>query len=253
MSTKNICSTTVRRLISDIKQISLNPLTKEGIYYKHDETNMLAGYALILGPNETPYEHGNFLFRFIFPEDYPHSPPKVLYCTNDGITRFNPNLYKNGKVCISLLNTWKGEGWTGCQTISSILLVLCSLLNDNPLLNEPGVGSNHRDIPSYNKIVKYKTIETAISRVLDKNDLQDEFHQFYDDIVANFLNNYENIINSIKGKENEILTCGMYNITIKTQYKSVRLKLAQHYNNLKTSNNLKNILESREKNVVLIE
>ena len=46
------------------------------------------------------------------------------YLTNDGKTRFNPNLYRNGKVCISLLNTWKGEQWTSCQTIESILLSL---------------------------------------------------------------------------------------------------------------------------------
>ena len=26
--------------------------------------------------------------------------------------RFNPNLYSDGKVCLSLLGTWHGEGWT---------------------------------------------------------------------------------------------------------------------------------------------
>ena len=83
---------------------------------------MLVGYALIIGPKDTPYAYGNFLFKFLFPYDYPHTPPKVTYHTNDGYTRFNPNLYKSGKVCISLLNTWKGEQWTGCQTIKSILL-----------------------------------------------------------------------------------------------------------------------------------
>ena len=63
-----ISSTTVKRLISDIKQITLNPLTKDGIYYKHDETNMLSGYALIIGPKDTPYQYGNFLFKFDFPD-----------------------------------------------------------------------------------------------------------------------------------------------------------------------------------------
>ena len=130
-----ISSATVKRLISDIKEITLNPLTKDGIYYKHDESNMLCGYALIIGPIDTPYQYGNFLFKFIFPYNYPHAPPHVTYHTNDGVTRFNPNLYTNGKVCISLLNTWQGEQWTGCQTITSILLVLSTLLNDKPLLN----------------------------------------------------------------------------------------------------------------------
>ena len=47
----------------------------------------------------------------LYPTEYPFKPPKVTYKTNDGFTRFNPNLYKNGKVCISLLNTWQGEQW----------------------------------------------------------------------------------------------------------------------------------------------
>ena len=74
-----------------------------------------------------------FYLNLNFPTDYPHTPPTVTYYTNDGYTRFNPNLYKNGKVCISILNTWKGEQWTGCQTIRTILLSLCTLLNNNPL------------------------------------------------------------------------------------------------------------------------
>ena len=46
------------------------------------------------------------------------------------------NLYKNGKVCISLLNTWQGEQWSSCQNISTILLNLVALLNNTPLLND---------------------------------------------------------------------------------------------------------------------
>ena len=67
----------VKRLISDIKDLKKNKnnLSKEGIFYEHDETNIMKGYALIIGPKDTPYEYGNFLFIFDFPEDYPHSPP----------------------------------------------------------------------------------------------------------------------------------------------------------------------------------
>ena len=82
--------------------------------------------VLIFGPKDTPYENGYYLFKFKFPIDYPYNPPKVVYMTNDGKTRFNPNLYRNGKVCVSILNTWSGDQWTGCQTISSVLLTLCT-------------------------------------------------------------------------------------------------------------------------------
>ena len=152
----------LRRIISDVKDIRKNPLSSHGIYYEHDETDMLKGRALIIGPADTPYEDGFYLFRFQFPPNYPHSPPKVEFCTSDGYTRFNPNLYRTGKVCLSILNTWKGEQWSGCQTLTSVLLALCTVLNAEPLLNEPGITKNHIDFETYNEIIKYKNIEVAI-------------------------------------------------------------------------------------------
>ena len=223
-----ISALTVKRLISDIKEISKNPLSKDGIYYNHDEANMLLGYALILGQEDTPYAFGNFLFKFDFPSDYPHSPPTVTYYTNDGHTRFNPNLYKNGKVCISILNTWKGEQWTGCQTIRTILLSLCSLLNKKPLINEPGITETHGDIESYNKIIKYKTLDTAINKILSKEILPKEFEIFYDTIVENFKKNYDKIIDATENINNEIISTRTYNMTIKTHYKRLNAALKGH-------------------------
>jgi ubiquitin-protein ligase len=156
----------LRRIISDIKELRKNPLTGHGIHYEHDETDMLKGRALIIGPADTPYADGFYLFKFQFPANYPHEPPKVEFCTGDGYTRFNPNLYRTGKVCLSILNTWKGEPWSGCQTISSVLLAICTVLNDEPLLNEPGITKTHRDFDSYNAILKYKNIEVAIFGML---------------------------------------------------------------------------------------
>lgn len=60
-----------------------------------------------------------------------------------GGLRLNPNLYESGKVCLSLLNTWKGTGsevWD--PQSSTVLQVLVSLqalvLNDRPYFNEAG-------------------------------------------------------------------------------------------------------------------
>lgn len=156
----------LRRIVSDIKEIRKNPLSAHGIYYEHDDTDILKGRALIIGPADTPYADGFYLFKFQFPANYPHAPPKVEFCTGDGQTRFNPNLYRTGKVCLSILNTWKGEPWSGCQTISSVLLSMCTILNDEPLLNEPGVLKSHRDFEPYNEIIRYKNIEVAIFGML---------------------------------------------------------------------------------------
>mgnify|MGYP001397297534 CR=1 FL=1 len=118
-----------KRLLKDIRNIHCDKTLKDnGIYYIHSTSEMARGYALIIGPEDTPYQHGAYLFEITFPENYPHSPPKFKYLTNDGKTRYHPNLYTNGKVCLSILNTWKGDQWTSSITLSHILLNILSIL-----------------------------------------------------------------------------------------------------------------------------
>ena len=61
MSNHNIGKDNLLRLVKDIKQVLKEDISKDGIYYKHDETNILLGYALIIGLENTPYAYGNFL------------------------------------------------------------------------------------------------------------------------------------------------------------------------------------------------
>lgn len=58
---KVITRDTINRLLKDVKQIIKNPLTDDGIYYIHDEADMMKGYAMIVGPEDTPY-FGGFYF-----------------------------------------------------------------------------------------------------------------------------------------------------------------------------------------------
>ena len=88
-----ISKETISRLAKDVSHIIKNPLTENGIYYLHDEDNMLKGYALILGPIGTPYYGGYYLFELDFPYNYPFSPPTLKFLTNNQGIRFNPNLY----------------------------------------------------------------------------------------------------------------------------------------------------------------
>jgi len=63
----------------------------------------------IMGAAGTPYAHGAFIYDIFFPNKYPEGPPRVkLVTTGGGMVRFNPNLYSDGKVCLSLLGTWRG-------------------------------------------------------------------------------------------------------------------------------------------------
>lgn len=49
-----------------------------------------------------------------------------------GVHQFNPNLYNNGKVCLSLLGTWHGgsraEGWTEKSTLLQVFVSIQSLI-----------------------------------------------------------------------------------------------------------------------------
>ena len=225
-----ITKESAKRLLSDVKDIMKCPLNDEGIYYKHDEENMLKGYALIIGPKESVYFGGNFFFELDFPADYPHKPPKVTYKTNDGKTRFHPNLYKNGKVCLSILNTWRGEQWTGCQTIRSILLTLLSILDKYPLLHEPGITEKHRDFGNYNKIITFKTIEIAILNVLDDNcsccplRLKELFKE---DIKENFEKNKKEIKQLIKSYNDERMEIktSLYIMNVDIDWKKLKLHI----------------------------
>jgi len=220
---------TAQRLIRDVRQILKNPLTDQGIYYVHDETNIMKGYAMIVGPVETPYFGGFYFFEFTYPYNYPHSPPKVNYCTNDGIVCFNPNLYKNGKVCVSILNTWNGDQWTSCQTISSVLLALCSLLCPNPILNEPGFTEANEDKNKYNEIIEYSNINVAVCDIVDKKIgiYQPFFEHFYSHIIEQFNKNYEEFL---KFSEKKFNTIFKKERVIKTRY--CRMRVIINYDSL---------------------
>ncbi|KAL1443439.1 hypothetical protein MTO96_007517 [Rhipicephalus appendiculatus] len=128
------CLMRVKRDIADFKA---DPLP--GIYISPEERDLTRVHALIVGPDGTPYEGGFFHFFMKFPANYPVNPPRVRIMTTDaGRVRFNPNLYANGKVCLSILGTWEGPPWSPVQCIGSVMVSIQSLLSEDPYYNEPG-------------------------------------------------------------------------------------------------------------------
>ena len=153
---------TVTRLLRDIRDVMTDPTLNEcGIIYRHSETDILTGYACIVGPSDTLYFGGYYFFVFKFPTNYPHSPPVVSYLTNTNNIRFHPNFYANKKVCVSIVNTWRGEQWSGCQNIRSVLMTFQSLFDKEPLLHEPGIRKGHSDFIPYHLIVEYYNYKFA--------------------------------------------------------------------------------------------
>ena len=179
---------------------------------------------LIIGNNDTPYEKGYYLFRLTFPADYPFNPPKVTYCTQGNNIRFNPNLYTNGKVCVSILNTWDGPGWTCACSLNSILLSLQSLLNDNPIQNEPGWDSitlGDARAKNYNELLRYNNLVIAVLQNILNT--PEKFLGFKTIMTNLFIQNKDfflEYIESIKSIDNSIIRSQIYSLFSKVNYKS---------------------------------
>ncbi|XP_046659894.1 (E3-independent) E2 ubiquitin-conjugating enzyme UBE2O-like isoform X2 [Homalodisca vitripennis] len=146
-----------------------------GIWVKGFEDRMDLFSVMIRGPEKTPYEDGLFFFDFQLSADYPKAPPLchyVSYCSD----RLNPNLYEDGKVCVSLLGTWSGKGTEVWTVISNLLQVIVSIqgliLVSEPYFNEAGYekqkGSQQgrENSRMYNEMVALKLVQSMSKLIL---------------------------------------------------------------------------------------
>ncbi len=169
-----------KRIMKELGELekSKNILNESGIYFHYNESDVSVLYAMIIGPEGTPYEGGFYFFEFVYPAEYPMVPPVAKYCTQGTLydvreknlkyVRFNPNLYTCGKVCLSMLNTWDGPGWTPTCTITNVFVAIQGLvLNENPMENEPGYeglqdDSGKAKYRDYNQVIEYANFKIAV-------------------------------------------------------------------------------------------
>lgn len=226
----------VKRIFNEIKELrsSIDVFKQSGIYFHLDEDNLDKILIMFIGPEGTPYEKGFYFFELTYPDNYPMVPPVMKFCTQGFLTnhlkkpvniRFNPNLYTNGKVCLSMLNTWKGPGWVPTNTITNILVAIQALVfNEEPLRNEPGFeNSDHQDIDIYNQIIDFSNIKIAICDQLMKESLGDFecFRVVMNDYFKQNQEYYIQKINTYINKENtEKNTCA-YGLHVSIHYDSI--------------------------------
>ncbi|KXS20157.1 hypothetical protein M427DRAFT_66707 [Gonapodya prolifera JEL478] len=117
----------------------------DGILVRAFEARLDVLRVLIVGPPHTPYEYALFLFDMLIPATFPLDPPFLHYHSyTGGLGRLNPNLYEDGRVCLSLLGTWHGKESSETWTVgSSLLQVVTSVQGlvlgvENPYYNEAG-------------------------------------------------------------------------------------------------------------------
>ncbi|GAU95399.1 hypothetical protein RvY_07022 [Ramazzottius varieornatus] len=122
----------LKRLMAEYKQLLQDP--PEGIMAGPvSDENYFEWEALIPGPEGTFFEGGIFPTKLTFPSDYPLSPPKMVFTCE----MFHPNIYPDGRVCISILHPpgddpmgyeTSAERWSPVQSIEKILLSVMSML-----------------------------------------------------------------------------------------------------------------------------
>lgn len=207
----------IKRIGVDMRNFQKGELDKVGIYCKFNEHDIFKAKILIVGPKDTPYEGGYYFFDLQYPLDYPINPPKVLFRTSGNYIRFNPNLYVDGKVCLSILGTWEGPGWSACHTLNTVLLSIQSLLNENPIHNEPG-WENINDIrcKEYNNVLSYANIKIAVLNMIENPPLG--FDIFKDTMLEHLHNNKEYFLDFLEKNENisSIIRCNIYSLNLKT-------------------------------------
>ena len=130
--------------------------------------NLFHWDVFIFGPTDTIYEGGIFRAEFIFSNSYPIDPPKFRFLSK--IT--HPNIYKDGKVCISILNKGQdiygyeklNERWSPSQGISSVLLSIISMLNDPNFESPANVDASVLWQKNFNKMKQIVYHEVALTQ-----------------------------------------------------------------------------------------
>ena len=124
---------TNNRLINEIKRVKNEPI--DNVTFDIDEKNLFVWKFTLLGPHESPYDGGIYNGLIKFPENYPHKPPSVTFTSK----LFHPNVYPDGKLCISILHEGadttnyehESERWRPVHNVHTIFISIISLLNDS--------------------------------------------------------------------------------------------------------------------------
>ena len=169
-------STFLKRVLQEHKTL-LSSLPQEQIYVRTYESRLDLLRCLIIGPAGTPYEYAPFLVDLHLGDKFPDEPPTAhFHSWTSGLGRINPNLYEEGKICLSLLGTWAGEqseSWSKSATILQILVSLQGLvLVQKPFYNEAGFEEAEKEGGYKNESAQYSEKAFVMARSFVNHALQ---------------------------------------------------------------------------------
>ncbi|KAI9045358.1 putative ubiquitin conjugating enzyme (UbcC) [Aspergillus affinis] len=148
-----------RILMNEYKTLAKEPwvnieLNEEDIF------NWTIG-LIVLNPDSS-YYGGYFKALMKFPKNYPYSPPEFRFLR----PLYHPNIYQDGKLCISILHApgedemsgeLASERWSPAQRVESVLISILSLLDDAEVSSPANVDAGimlRKDPVQYKSIVQ---------------------------------------------------------------------------------------------------
>ncbi|KAM0107321.1 Ubiquitin-conjugating enzyme subunit [Aspergillus fumigatus] len=122
---------------------------------------------IVLNPDSL-YYGGYFKASMKFSKNYPYSPPEFRFLR----PLYHPNIYPDGKLCISILHApgedemsgeLASERWSPAQRVESVLISILSLLDDAEVSSPANVDAGvmlRKDFESYKALVR-KDVEQS--------------------------------------------------------------------------------------------
>jgi len=155
----------IKRLNVELKQLNKEPncffsvSPKSNNFHKWD--------VMIIGPPDTLFEGALIKAELEFPDEYPSKPPKFIFTT----PLYHPNIYPDGKVCISILHEGVdefgyeklSERWNPTQSVNSILMSIISMLSAPNFESPANVDASKLWRDNYNEYKKiiYKMVASS--------------------------------------------------------------------------------------------
>jgi ubiquitin-protein ligase len=166
--------------------------------------------AMIIGPDDTPYAGIFLYFEISITHDYPITPPIFKYATPDSPDcRMHPNLYAEGKVCLSILNTWASNQWCASATFDSILHEIIMILGPDPIINEPGYeNAKPYDRAVYRFMARFRALRAGVVAFMKRKDTPPEFMKAAREYIESHKQVYAKSIDMLIKDAAEI---GLYN------------------------------------------
>lgn len=166
------------RLQNELKRMTKDPPHGIGMWAVSDSLENLE--ALIEGPENSPFENGEFRLSITIPPNYPNVPPLIKFKTKI----YHPNIDSQGRICLDSLKQEPIGSWRPSLNLSTVLAQIRILLVE-PNVNDPlelDIAKQLQEHPEqYKEKAKKMTEQYAKPHVTNEGTLEESAKNDDDD------------------------------------------------------------------------